>query len=212
MANLKIEIRDGKLKGNNGINVEAFCPDYAQGNGWKVFLNRDGDLYCYATHVYKGIRHQCKFSIVNARGQLLLITGNKTQRILAEYNIPRWPVDGTLHLPGGPVEQRRPHFVEKELQDFMNKHKLWRVCYEPADGYYNIIKTDNGNYWEVLEGIETDGVIVVQSQNHDEQNKTIRQVVKVSHATWVIKSNYNQGKVVRKIIYTNTEPTTLVIT
>ena len=212
MATLQLKVQGSRFVEHNGIEVKSFTPMYVDANGWKCYMNDNGNISCIAEQHYNGVRHTIKFNLKNNYVKLILKKGKDKPKVLKSYKLDKWPTDGVIGLPGGYIERRRAYFREGSFQEFLEKYALTAVRNEPAIGIYVLQeKFCNGEsiYKEEVE--ITDGKAelifndVYKNENDEEGTFIIWRKVEVTNATWVIKKVMTEAKL-HRILYTSENP------
>lgn len=212
MANLKIEIKNSKFVSHNGVNVEKFEEHNVEGNSWTCRITQEGRVDCIATRFYNGERHQIKFKIDKGYVKVLLKINDGRPRALKSYKLEKWPVDGIIVLPEGYIDNRRPHFRDASFQRFLDEYGLTAIRCESANGIFATLQEHNGHRIMFNEVLDTDGKMKVISEDTKVDKKsidkpfTIKQMVEISEASWVIKTVEKFGKYQYRILYTLDDP------
>jgi len=194
------------------VNVERFEENYIEGNGWKCFISEKGRLDCIATEFYGGERHQIKLKIDKGYAKVLLKIGNGRPRALKSYLMQTWPVDGTIVLPAGYIDKRRPHFRNIDFQKFLDEYMLSAVRHEDPNKIYQLMLSHNGHAIVFHEEIDTDGAVKIISEQVKANEKAsdgsfdVHQMAEVTNATWVIKNVWKNGEYKHRILYTLGDP------
>jgi hypothetical protein len=208
MATLIIQFQDSKFVAHNGVNVEKFTENEVLANGWKCTITENHRIDCIATEYYKKERHQIKLKIKNGWVKVLLKIGDDRPRVLQSYKLDKWPENGTIVLPEGYIDKRKPRFRKLDFQDFLDQYNLTAVRYEEANGIYTTVQEHNGHAVVFNEVIETDGNIkVIHKETNVDENSllkpfTIEEMIEVSDSTWVLKTVSKMGKYLHRILYT----------
>lgn len=220
MAILQIELKNGKFASHNGVNVEVATDYYIKGNDWIGEINENGNVFFKAVHCYgKGVRHQLKFKIVNGCVKTILTVGNKKPKILKTYKLEQWPIDGTIGLTSGYIDERLAYFRNADFQCFLDEHGITAVRHESANGIFNLIQKHDGIHRVFFsEYLESDGTIKELSRDVVEYGEgyneykpfNILNMMEVSDASWTIRTVWKYGKISNRILYTLDDPQKIV--
>lgn len=208
MAILQIELKNGKFTSHNGVNVEVATDYYIKGNDWIGEINENGNIFFKAVHCYgKGVRHQLKFKIVNGCVEKILRVGNKKPKVLKTYKLEQWPIDGTIGLTSGYIDDRLAYFRNADFQRFLDEHGITSVRHESANGFFKLTqKYDGFNRIFFHEYLESDGNIKELRKDNveNEEGKPYERcdIAEVTDASWVVKIIWKHGKVGERILYT----------
>lgn len=212
MAMMEIRIKDKKFIRHNDVNVEVFEPNYVEGNCWKCEIDLDGNVTCLATKTYFDVKRQIEFSIKNGHAELKLQIGEDEESVIKSFAIKQWPLDGVLRLSDGYIDKRKAYFREIEFQKFLNEYGITAVRYETANAVYKLKrKVEDGNI-VFEETVETDGKreqIDFRAEPHKGDTYSMYRVIKVTNATWTIKTSKRFGVIEQRVIYTTEKPQTI---
>ena len=210
MPTLQLKVKNSRFVEHNGVEVKIFTPTYVEANGWKCYLNDNGNITCIAEKTYDDIRF--KIEIKNGYLKISSKKGDMRSKILKSYRIKEWPVDGIIGLPRGYLDSIRPYFREEKFQEFLNDYGLSAVKCEEASTIYTLKERfcrGEITYKEEIE--DSDGHIELISNdvhkagdNEDGTLKILRKV-QVTNATWVIKKVI-KGTQISRILYTTKNP------
>jgi len=210
MPTLQLKVKNSRFVEHNGVEVKTFTPTYVEANGWKCYLNDNGNITCIAEKTYDDIRF--KIEIKNGYLKISSKKGDMRPKILKSYKIKEWPVDGVIGLPRGYLDSIRPYFREEKFQEFLNNYGLSAVKCEEASAIYALKERfcrGEVTYKEEIEA--SDGHIELISNdvhkagdNEDGTLKILRKV-EVTNATWVIKKVI-KGTKISRILYTTKNP------
>lgn len=212
MATLKIQIKDSKFVSHNGVNIKRFEETYVEGNGWKCTISENGRLDCIATEFYRGERHQIKLKIDKGYSKVILKIGSERPKTLKSYLLETWPLDGVIILPTGYIDKRYPHFRNPDFQKFLDEYKISSVRNESPNKIFVTMEDYNGHAVVFKEEIETDGELRVISEDVpvDEKSRenpfTIKRMLEVADATWVLKNVWKYGELKHRILFTLDNP------
>ena len=173
MATLRIKFEDSKFVSHNGVNVEKFTENEVYANGWKCTITQKDRIDCIATEFYHQERHQIKLKIYRGVVKVLLKIGDNRPRLLQCYKLEKWPEKGTIVLPEGCIDSRKPRFRKTDFQDFLDEHNLTAVRYEDPNTIYTTLQDHNGHAVVFDEVIETDGKtkVIAEQRNVDEKSE-----------------------------------------
>lgn len=213
MATLQLKVQESRFVEHNDVDVKTFTPTYVEANGWKCYINDNGNIVCIAEQDYSGIRHKCKLELKKGYVKLILKKGFAMHpNVVKSYKLEAWPVDGVIGLPGGLILRRRPYFREEEFQAFLQEHGLSAVRHGEASVIYTLKEKLRGGEVSYREEIEaSDGITelifndVLKRENDEEGTFTILRKVEVTNATWVIKKVVS-GTGINRILYTTENP------
>lgn len=219
MATLQIEFKNGKFISNNGVNIEVATDTYIKGNGWIGKVDECGNIVFNAIHYYdKGVRHQLKFKITDGYVKKILKIGDNKPRVLKSFRLDRWPIDGTIGLTSGYIDERVTYFRTASFQRFLDQHGITAVRCESANGIFNLMQKHDGIHCTFFsENIERDGKVKELSRDAINYNEgmnckpfDILNMVEVSDASWTIKTVWMHGKMNNRILYTLDDPQEIV--
>lgn len=210
MATLQIEFRDKKFVSHNGVNVVSATTKEIVGNGWNGKVDEEGNITCVSVQYLAGVRYQLKFKIVDGFVKKILKVGDNRPIVLKSYILKNWPIDGVIGLGSGKIDNRTTYFRTQEFQDFLDKYGITAVRFESPNNIHSVVKINQEGFYTLHESIKTDGDAEVIDQNMQRdsasENITFQQKVKVTNATWVVKSVLKGGKLANKILFTTANP------
>ena len=210
MATLQLIVKDSRFVEHNGVEVKIFTPTYVEANGWKCYLNDNGNITCIVDRTYNDIRF--KLEIKNGYFKISSKKGDMRPKILKSYRIAEWPADGVIGLPRDYLDSSRPYFREGKFQEFLNNYGLSAVKCEEASAIYTLKERfcmGEVIYKEEIEA--SDGHIeLIFNDVHkvgDSEDGTLKILskVQVTNATWVIKKVV-KGTKINRILYTTQNP------
>lgn len=210
MSTLQLVVKNSRFVEHNGVEVKIFTPAYVEANGWKCYLNENGNITCITEKTYNDIRF--KIEIKNGYLKISSKKGDMRPKILKSYRIKEWPVDGVIGLPMDYLDSKRPYFREGKFQEFLNNYGLSAVKCEEASAIYTLKERFYGGEVTYKEEIEaSDGHIklifndVHKAGDSEDGTLVIFRKVDVTNATWVIKKVVKGTKITR-ILYTTEDP------
>lgn len=216
MATLQLVVKNSRFVEHNDVEVKTFTPTYVEANGWKCYINDNGNINCIADKISNDIRYKSKLEIKKGYVKIIDKKGDMRPRVLKSYRIKGWPVDGIIGLPEGGMNNKRPYFREEIFQEFLNDHGLSAVRCREASAIYTLkekIRNNESDYKEEIEA--SDGQIefifndVHKSEDSEEGAFTILRKVEVTNATWVIKKVV-KGTKINRILYTTQNPKEII--
>ncbi|MBQ2835629.1 MAG: hypothetical protein IJE68_02190 [Clostridia bacterium] len=212
MATLQLKVQESRFVEHNGVEVRTFSPTYVEGNGWKCYIDDNGNIVCIAEQDYNKIRYKCKIELKKGYVKLLLKKGSMYPEVLKSYKLEVWPVDGVIGLPGGHISSSRPYFREEKFQGFLEEHGLSAVRHGEASVIYTLkekLRKGEVTYREEIEASDGRTELIFNDihkrENDEEGTFTILRKVEVTNATWVIKKVVS-GTKINRILYTTENP------
>lgn len=207
MATFRIDVRNGKFVGHNGIQIKEFSENHICANGWKCFITEHGAIVCmckaktpYGTRTKKFVlkKGETKITLKNEQGET---------RLIKQFKLEDWPVEGTIGLSSGNISERRAYFRPRIFQEFLDRHDLTAVSGIDPNRTYSLEDYKNGEKF-LTQKIISDGKIEYLGDEHcwlekifDEGDHKMFRDYDVSEATWVIiKSDGDKGK--SSVLYT----------
>ena len=209
MATLILKVENSKFVSHNGVNVEVFTENEVEGNDWECTISENGRIDCIATKFYYNERHQMKFKIDNGWVKLLLKINDDKPKVLKCYKIDDWPINGTLVLPDGYIDKRKPRFRTADLQHFLEEYSITAIRNQDPNRIYTTMQDYNGSMFVFKETIKTNGnaEVIFEETNADERYIKTPFVkverVEITGATWVLKTVYKKDKILHNILYTD---------
>ena len=211
MATLRIDVRNGKFIGHNGVNIGVFKENYVEGNGWRCYITEDGEVVCTNRGTYQGKEHTLKYTLRNGVAKLTARIGKEEAKILKKHKLNQCDLDGTIGLSAGPANLRRAYFRDRDFQEFLDKYNLTAVNNTEPNTTFRLDEFNDSEGF-LKQDIFTDGSIELE----EEETLTIETDIvgtefraskkyKVTNATWaIVKSEGNKG--ISKVLYAIINP------
>ena len=191
-------------------NVVSATPEEIVGNGWECKTDEKGNITFVSVQYVKGVRYQLKFKIVDGFVKKILKIGDDKPVVLKAYILEKWPIDGVIGLGSGAIKNRTTYFRTQEFQDFLDKYGITAVRFESPNNIHSVVKINKEGFYTLHESIKTDGNSETIDQNLQidsaNQNIILQQKIKVTNATWVVKTVLKGGKLTNKILFTTAKP------
>lgn len=215
---LKIGIKDGKFVTHRGAKVTEFSEDFVDGNGWRCKYFPDGSIRCKA-YIPNEIGEKSITFKISKYGYVCLFKkcdDKKTE--LRRFKLHRWPVDGTISLTDGELDERYAYFQDEEYLEFLRNNHIYAVKKEDPNHLYTLWRCFSlEEKKNVQETILTDGEIKEQGKNEGRTSEWEQKypesysfeefrVVKICGATWVIITTENfDDETIRRTLHSLTD-------
>lgn len=210
MATLQIKIRDGKFISINSKNIEVAESKRIKGNGWNCRINEEGEVTCNGAFYFRSKKHWVKFVLKNGFSELIVTkVGEKKTVMEIHEEIKKFPLDGTIYLPGNFSYTTIPFFRENgDLPAFLRKHGLTAFLEMDPNGKFNLTQERKGADIIYEDEVTSDGTVKLKFKRQEvgKNNLIVFAEAQVLEATWVVKTTKQNGKIVARVLYAKGNP------
>ena len=114
---ITFDARKQKFSSVKGDNVVTVSDKVVKADGWHCQIRADGSIKCYAQLEKDGKYSEINLNITKTGSLRITKMTNGSRYENSQYRMRKWPVDGTIILTGGEIDERKAFFKKSESKE-----------------------------------------------------------------------------------------------